>query len=123
MTLQREENMALNRGYSGARCAIALAVLLIGCDTRNATWVDAQSPASSELVVANWSLVSMARTTIKFRRCSLLQSAYDIGDVSEEREVAVDPWVYDLLFPDECEVRLLVDAPNLKIVPVRGGER
>jgi hypothetical protein len=105
------------------RIAILAILAMIGCDTRNATWTAAPSPTSGELVVQSWNLVSMSGVKAKFRRCSVLRSTYDIGDASEEREVAIEPWVYDLLFPAECEVRLLVDAPNLKIVPVRGGER
>ena len=105
------------------RIAILAILAMIGCDTRNATWTAAPSPTSGELVVQSWNLVSMSGVKAKFRRCSVLRSTYDIGDASEEREVAIEPWVYDLLFAAECEVRLLVDAPNLKIVPVRGGER
>lgn len=104
------------------RLAVVLFLALLGCDTRNATWTTSvPSPTSGQLAFNQWSLVSMSAVKARFRRCSVMQATYDIGDASEEREVAIEPWVYDLLFPAECEVRLLVDAPNMKITPVRGG--
>lgn len=107
------------------QCArLILAGALSACSSGGT--ITSGSVTSADLaVVENWTMVQrdLVRGAKTIRRCATLKSTYDIGDASEEREVAIEPWLYDLLFPAECEVRLLLDAPNVKFVPVRGGER